>query len=176
MGVTFRPSASMENRRRAVIVTMKILELAAVSAMYFLLRFGGRDGFPLSFSLSDLSMLSVGLVGGSLLTTLLVLLCHICWGPDQPTHLEISLLFSQFTAFAALGTLTILYDKGTFDDRIESGVRFGKEVIEEVFDLNVKFNEDGAVVALGYLGVVSSFLFLIDMSLSLALGRGKQET
>ena len=35
---------------------------------------------------------------------------------------------------------------------------------------------DGAVMALGYLGVVSSFLFLIDMSLSLALGRGKQET
>ena len=35
---------------------------------------------------------------------------------------------------------------------------------------------DGAVMALGYLGVVSSFFFLIDMSLSLALGRAKQET
>jgi len=74
------------------------------------------------------------------------------------------------------GTLTILYDSGTFDDRIERGVSFGKEFMEEVFDWNVKFNEDGAVMALGYLGVVSSFFFLIDMSLSLALGRAKQET
>ena len=30
---------------------------------------------------------------------------------------------------------------GTFDDEIERGVRFGKEVMEEVFDLNVNFNE-----------------------------------
>ena len=99
--------------------------------MYFLLRFGGREQDLLTFPQPDLSMMSVSLVGLAVTSSLLGLLCHLCWGQLQPSHLgtvllslsfyrplivsftEICLLFTKFTSFTALGTLIILFDKGS---------------------------------------------------------------
>ena len=97
--------------------------------MYFLLRFGGREQDLLTFPQADLSMMSVSLVGLAVTSSLLGLLCHLCWGQLQPSHLgtvllsvhrllivsftEICLLFTKFTSFTALGTLIILFDKGS---------------------------------------------------------------
>jgi len=107
-------------------------------------------------------------VGGAVLTTLLLLLCHSCWGQHQPTHLEICLLFSNFIGFTALGTLTILSDKGTFDDPIERRAKLSMIAMDQFLDINIKPNKDGMMLALGIVGALSSFLFLTDMFYALS--------
>jgi len=89
----------------------------------------------------DLEMFSTSLVGGTLLTTLLLLLCHCCCGQHQPTHLEICLLFTQFIGFTALGTLTILSERGTFDDPIERRTKLSMIAMDQFLDINIKPNK-----------------------------------
>ena len=75
-------------------------------------------------------------------------MCHlqksVSSSPSSHRSLPWALSSSYLTKVVRLnpGTCRVeLKYSGTFDDEIERGVRFGKEVMEEVFDLNVNFNE-----------------------------------
>ena len=75
-------------------------------------------------------------------------MCHlqksVSSSPSSHRSLPWALSSSYLTKVVRLnpgtGRVDLKYS-GTFDDEIERGVRFGKEVMEEVFDLNVNFNE-----------------------------------